>query len=52
MVRAACHLPLDRWLAQEKAPPGCREARRFFEEIIETHVERKLITRQMMEEEV
>jgi DNA repair protein RecO (recombination protein O) len=52
MVRAACHAPLDRWLAQEKAPPGCREARRFFEEIIETHVERKLITREMMEEEV
>ncbi len=52
MVRTACHVPLDRWLAQEKAPPGCREARRFFEEIIETHVERKLITREMMEEEV
>jgi len=52
MVRTACHLQLDRWLAQEKAPPGCREARRFFEEIIETHVERKLVTREMMEEEV
>jgi DNA repair protein RecO len=52
MVRAACHVPLEKWLAQEKAPPGCREARRFFESVIETHTEKKLITREMMEEEV
>jgi len=52
MVRAACQLPLDKWLAQEKAPAGCREARRLFEQIIESHTERKLVTRQMMEEEV
>jgi DNA repair protein RecO (recombination protein O) len=52
MVQAACQVPLDRWLAQEKAPPGCREARRFFEEMIESHTEKRLITRQMMEEEV
>jgi DNA repair protein RecO (recombination protein O) len=52
MVRAACHLPLDKWLGQEKAPPGCREARHFLEEIIESHLERKLVTRQMMAEEV
>jgi DNA repair protein RecO (recombination protein O) len=52
MVPAACHAPLEKWLAQEKAPPGCREARRFFEVLIETHLERKLITREMMEEEV
>jgi DNA repair protein RecO (recombination protein O) len=52
MVRTACHAPLDKWLAGEKAPPGCREARHFFEEIIESHTEKKLVTRQMMEEEV
>jgi DNA repair protein RecO (recombination protein O) len=52
MVRRSCHLPLDKWLAQEKAPAGCREARHFFEEIIESHTERRLVTRQMMEEEV
>jgi DNA repair protein RecO (recombination protein O) len=52
MVRASCHVPLDKWLAQEKAPPGCREARHFFEEIIESHTEKKLVTRGMMEEEV
>ena len=52
MVKASCHMPLDKWLAQEKAPPGCREARHFFEEIIESHTERKLVTRQMMAEDV
>lgn len=52
MVRSACHAPLEKWLAEEKAPACCREARRLFEEIIESHTEKKLITRQMMEEEV
>ena len=52
MVRTACHLPLEKWLTQEKAPAGCREARQFFEEIIEAHTEKKLVTRQMMQEEV
>ncbi len=51
MVRAACHAPLEKWLA-EKAPAGCREARHFFEEIIESHTEKKLVTRQMMQEDV
>jgi len=51
-VQAACQAPLERWLAAEKAPPGCREARRFFEELIETHVERKLVTRDLLAEEV
>ena len=52
MVRASCHLPLDKWLAQEKAPPGCQEARHFFEEIIESNTEKRLVTRAMMEEEI
>jgi len=52
MVRAACQAPIEKWLAQEKAPAGCREARRFFEEIIESHTEKRLVTRQMMENEV
>jgi len=47
-----CHAPIDRWLEREKAPPGCRELRRFFETVIESHIERKLITRAMMEEAV
>lgn len=52
MVQAACQAPLDRWLAAEKAPEGCREARRFFEELIESHLERKLLTRRLLAEEV
>jgi DNA repair protein RecO (recombination protein O) len=52
MVRAACHAPLDKWLTEQNAPPGCREARLFFEELVESHTEKKLVTRQMMEEEV
>jgi DNA repair protein RecO (recombination protein O) len=51
MVRTACHVPLDKWLADQNAPPGCREARRLFEEIIEVHTEKQLITRKMMGEE-
>ena len=51
-VRAGCQKPLERWIAEEKAPAGCREARRFFEDLIETHAERKLVTRAMMEEAV
>ena len=52
MVQAACQAPLDRWLAQEKAAPGVREARGFFEELIESHIERRLVTRAALAEEV
>ncbi len=52
MVQRACSIPLERWLAEEKAPAGCREARRFFEEIIETHLERKLVTRPLLEGDI
>jgi len=41
---------LDRWLA-EKPPPGCETARHFFEELVETHAEKKLVTRSLLEEE-
>jgi len=51
-VRAGCQKPLERWIAEEKAPAGCREARRFLEDLIETHAERKLVTRAMMDEAV
>jgi DNA repair protein RecO (recombination protein O) len=43
--------PLDRWLA-EAAPAGSGEARRFFEELVETHAEKRLVTREMLAEEV
>lgn len=52
MVRANCQTPLDKWLGAEKAPPGGREARFFFEEVIEAQLERKLLTRELLAEEV
>ena len=50
MARTGCQGPLDRWIVQEKVPAGCQQARRFFEEVIESHLERKLVTRPMLEE--
>ncbi len=41
-------LPLDRWLAVGSAPPDYPQARRFFEELIEAHIERKLVTRKLL----
>jgi DNA repair protein RecO (recombination protein O) len=49
---AGCQRPLERWIREEKAPPGCREMRKFLEDLIETHADRKLVTRAMMEEAV
>ena len=43
--------PLDRWLA-DAVPQGAREARRFFEELVETHAEKKLVTRPLLAEDV
>ena len=51
-VRAGCQKPLDDWLRAENAPAGCREARRFLEELIQGHAERKLVTLAMMEDSV
>jgi DNA repair protein RecO (recombination protein O) len=51
-VREACAGPLDRWITAEPAPPGCREARRFFEELIASQVERPLVTRPLLAEVV
>ncbi len=50
--RTASDSPLDRWLASGKSPAGCRDARRFFEELIESHIERKLVTRPLLAQEV
>jgi recombinational DNA repair protein (RecF pathway) len=47
-----CQGTLIQWLAGEKASAGGREARRFFEELIESHLERKLVTRELLAEEV
>ncbi len=46
-------LALDRWIAaQEGSPAGAREARSFFEELIASHVEKKLVTRELLEDGV
>jgi hypothetical protein len=51
-LEMACLGPLDKWLAKEKAPAGCREARRFYEQLIESHAEAKLVTRELLAAEV
>ncbi len=48
--RMARQSSLDHWLAVEKAPAGCREARQFFEGLIEAHAEKKLVTRGLLGE--
>jgi hypothetical protein len=51
-LQAACQGPLDKWLATEKAPAGCREGRRFYEQLIESHAEARLVTRELLAAEV
>jgi DNA repair protein RecO (recombination protein O) len=43
---------IEQWLQAQKAPPGSRELRLFLEQIIESHLERKLTTRPLLAEEV
>jgi len=49
-TQTARQTPLERWLAKGEAPAGCREAQHFFEELIESHLERKLVTRALLAE--
>ena len=51
-ARTARQATLDQWLAAEKAPAGCREARLFLEEVIDSHAEKPLVTRKLLEEDV
>jgi DNA repair protein RecO (recombination protein O) len=44
--------PLDRWQAAGGTPQECREARRFFEEVVETHAGKRLMTRPLLAQEV
>jgi DNA repair protein RecO (recombination protein O) len=41
---------LERWMEPKEVPPGCREAQRFLEEVIQAHVERPLATRSLLDE--
>ena len=43
---------IEQWLEVGSAPPGTRELRRFFEQVIESHLERKLTTRALLTSEI
>lgn len=49
-VRDACRGALDRWIARAQPPAGLRQVRLFLEELIESHLERELVTRGMLED--
>ena len=49
-VETARTSPLDRWLDAGSVPAAARQARLFLEQVIEAHVERKLVTRGMLAE--
>lgn len=50
LAKSASGSPLERWLEAQKDQPGGREARLFLEELIESHLERKLVTRPLLSE--
>lgn len=52
VAQTYCQGSLDRWLASGKEPSGVREAQRFLEEVIESHLERKLVTRPLLADEI
>jgi DNA repair protein RecO (recombination protein O) len=41
-------LSLDAWISSGPAAPECKELRRFFEEVVESHVGKKLVTRSLL----
>jgi DNA repair protein RecO (recombination protein O) len=43
---------IEQWIEKEVAPPGTRELRRLLEQIIETHLEKKLATRALLADEI
>jgi hypothetical protein len=51
-VRSARQARLDEWMVAEKAPEGSRDARFFLEEVIASHAEKPLITRQLLGEDI
>jgi DNA repair protein RecO (recombination protein O) len=51
-VRRGCKASLADWLIVEKPATGSRQVRRFFEEVVESHLEKKLITRPLLSTEV
>lgn len=52
LAQTARQSTLDAWLAAEKPPPSSREARCFFEELVASQVEKRLVTREFLAEDV
>lgn len=50
-VTGSCQGTLDRWMLSGKSPSGAVAVRRFLEELIESQLERKLVTRELLAEE-
>ena len=51
LARSARGQPIDQWMGSTVAADGAKEVRRFLEELVEVHVEKKLVTRDLLEEE-
>ncbi len=51
-ARNGCKGSLAAWLVTEKPPADTQEARHFLEEVIESHTEKKLVTRPLLKDEV
>lgn len=51
-LAATCQCPLDKWLATKEVPAACREVRLFYEQLIASHVEARLVTRDLLAREV
>ena len=47
-LERACLAPLERWLVADSEPAGCREARQFYEQLIESHAETHLVTKKLL----
>lgn len=52
LVSAFRSVRIEQWIESGSVPPGTGELRRFFEQIIESHLERKLTTREMLGQEL
>jgi DNA repair protein RecO (recombination protein O) len=49
-TQAACGRVLEKWMEETKIPKLCKEVRRFLEFLVESQIERKLITRDLLTE--
>ena len=50
VTRLCRTMTLDRWLGEENKQEACREARVFLEELVELNTEKRLLTRELLNE--